>query len=530
MKKSLVLLTLASIMLTSNTLVYASGGTSTTMNSTSTFTSELEPTDLSQIVVSVPDNLDLSLNSDKSKYVSSGNVSAKGTLKDGYQLSVSTNESVTYECSGKPDVAGAVTFGTQTWSSAQLEASKTTLDSRGISVEVVNSDDLAAGTYSTNILFNIGVSEAHVHTAGSPVVENRTQITYDNFDYYDNLLNECGIYDWGVGDYVYDEVVYCTSCNDEISRTTKIEHELTTTIENYVTPVYDVSSGEVINTTYNEVVLCNNCSYEVENTEKYITFTTEYDHYNNLTYNSTYDELGGDENYCRLEYTNPESGITEVLYNSNGGIYYEYERGCYWDYDGTWGNKVAFDIESFNDDPDFDYINNYDADYDVYDRYEGRLNNCPDKISDKFWNYHAAKGHWNYEGEASIDFVLPRYLCYDNSGSYPDYWEMNTSLAYQAFIDCVGIKSLTLPDTIKSIGDEAFSGCENLQSIEIPTSVTSIGSNVVDNCNSLTTINYDGTKAQFQSISGYENITAGVDSINVVCSNGTLSYSNGVLQ
>ena len=504
MKKSLVLLTLASIMLTSNTLVYASESTSTTMNSTSTFTSELEPTDLSQIVVSVPDNLDLSLNSDKSKYVSSGNVSAKGTLKDGYQLSVSTDESVTYECSGKPDVAGAVTFGTQTWSSAQLEASKTTLDSRGISVEVVNSDDLAAGTYSTNILFNIGVSEAHVHTAGSPVVENRTQITYDNFDYYDNLLNECDIYDWGIGDYVYDEVVYCTSCNDEISRTTKIEHELTTTIENYVTPVYDVSSGEVINTTYNEVVLCNNCSYEVENTEKNITFTTEYDHYNDLTYNSTYDELGGDETYYRVEYTNPESGITEVLYNSNGGTYYECERSYYWD-DRTWGNKVAFDIESFNG-------------YDLYD--------CPDLISDKLSTYNQAK-----DSSSEMDFVLPRYLCYESS-SYcnPENWKMNTSLAYQAFIDCVGIKNLTLPDTIESIGDEAFSGCENLQSIKIPTSVTSIGSNVVDNCNSLTTINYDGTKAQFQSISGYENITGGVDSINVVCSNGTLSYSNGVLQ
>lgn len=45
----------------------------------------------------------------------------------------------------------------------------------------------------------------------------------------------------------------------------------------------------------------------------------------------------------------------------------------------------------------------------------------------------------------------------------------------EAFKD-LEIKSVTLPKTLKEIGNEAFGGCESLTSIEIPSSVTSIGS------------------------------------------------------
>ena len=50
------------------------------------------------------------------------------------------------------------------------------------------------------------------------------------------------------------------------------------------------------------------------------------------------------------------------------------------------------------------------------------------------------------------------------------------------------IKSITIPDSVTSIGDSAFSGCRSLTDITIPDSVTSIGCEAFYNCSSLTNI------------------------------------------
>ena len=52
-----------------------------------------------------------------------------------------------------------------------------------------------------------------------------------------------------------------------------------------------------------------------------------------------------------------------------------------------------------------------------------------------------------------------------------------------AFSDCKSLQSVTIPNSVTSIGDEAFSGCDSLQSITIPNSVTSIGGGAFSGCN-----------------------------------------------
>lgn len=63
-----------------------------------------------------------------------------------------------------------------------------------------------------------------------------------------------------------------------------------------------------------------------------------------------------------------------------------------------------------------------------------------------------------------------------------------TSIAGNAFKDCVGLTVINIPESVESIGERAFQGCENLQSINIPSSITSISNNTFNGCKALTSI------------------------------------------
>ena len=63
-----------------------------------------------------------------------------------------------------------------------------------------------------------------------------------------------------------------------------------------------------------------------------------------------------------------------------------------------------------------------------------------------------------------------------------------TSIGNRAFEQCKSLQSVTIPNSVKSIGDEVFSSCESLQSITIPNSVTSIGDEAFEYCESLQSI------------------------------------------
>ena len=63
-----------------------------------------------------------------------------------------------------------------------------------------------------------------------------------------------------------------------------------------------------------------------------------------------------------------------------------------------------------------------------------------------------------------------------------------TSIGYRAFYDCERLTSITIPDSVTSIGERAFSRCSKLTNINIPNSVTSIGNYVFESCSSLTSV------------------------------------------
>ena len=63
-----------------------------------------------------------------------------------------------------------------------------------------------------------------------------------------------------------------------------------------------------------------------------------------------------------------------------------------------------------------------------------------------------------------------------------------TSIGDDAFEDCSGLTSVTIPNSVTSIGSSAFKGCSGLTSITIPNSVTSIENSAFYGCSGLTSV------------------------------------------
>ena len=63
-----------------------------------------------------------------------------------------------------------------------------------------------------------------------------------------------------------------------------------------------------------------------------------------------------------------------------------------------------------------------------------------------------------------------------------------TSIKEKTFQDCIGLTSVTIPNSVTSIEDHAFDGCTSLTSVTIPESITSIGKFAFQGCASLKSI------------------------------------------
>ena len=112
--------------------------------------------------------------------------------------------------------------------------------------------------------------------------------------------------------------------------------------------------------------------------------------------------------------------------------------------------------------------------------------------------------YYNLVSKGNVAEVTEGDKEYSGSITIPSSIKVNdveysvTSIRPGAFSNC-GLTSITIPNSVTSIGDYAFRDCSGLTSISIPNSVTSIGESAFFNCSSLTSISIPNSVTSIES-------------------------------
>ena len=143
---------------------------------------------------------------------------------------------------------------------------------------------------------------------------------------------------------------------------------------------------------------------------------------------------------------------------------------------------------------------------------ENAFFNCNKLISITIPNSVTSIGQCGLSGTGLTSITIPNSI---------------TSISHRAFQNCRWLSSVTIPNSVTSIGENVFNSCPNLTSITIPSSVTTISRGTFQYCTGLTSITIPNS---ITSIGDYAfNGCTGLTSItipNTVTSIGDSAFGN----
>lgn len=111
--------------------------------------------------------------------------------------------------------------------------------------------------------------------------------------------------------------------------------------------------------------------------------------------------------------------------------------------------------------------------------------------------------------KATVTYASPSYNSYSGAVVIPqlvlDSKNTNyvvTAVGSNAFRNCTGLTSISLPVTVESIDSYAFYGCTSLTSLTLPKLLSSIGTHAFDGCAGITSVTMP-TMGELETISDY---------------------------
>ena len=306
---------------------------------------------------------------------------------------------------------------------------------------------------------------AHTHTAGETVKENEIAATYEK-------------------EGSYDEVTYCTICNKELSRTTKVIPKL------IAAGLYDENDNLV--KSWDELV---ELGLDIEKDYGYSTYNTE-----------------ATSGYS--VFTNNNLSGKLIIPNSITKIGNYAFRGCTSLTSVTVPNTVtSIGSNAFCQCTSLESITIPDS---ITNIAGSAFENCGKITSVTIPDSVTSIGDYAFNNCKSLTQVtIPDTVTNIGSSAFRNCTLLTqvtipdsvTSIGGWAFQNCKSLTSVTIPDTVTNIGSSTFNGCTSLTSITIPDSVTSLSSRAFANCTNLTSITIPDTVTSIGG-STFENCTS----------------------
>ena len=118
------------------------------------------------------------------------------------------------------------------------------------------------------------------------------------------------------------------------------------------------------------------------------------------------------------------------------------------------------------------------------------------------------------QGGYAGEITIPTKVRYYNTSTHGYCYYEVTSIGEDAFLDCTGLSSISIPNSVTIIGGSAFGSCTGLTSVTMGNGVTQIGHTAFAECTSLTSISipdsvtFIGSNA-FLGCTGLTSVTIG---------------------